>query len=537
MKRTSFISKWMFLLAIVPFSLSAQGIIIQPGAYVTVQSSAYLKTTGTAGLMIQSTASGTGSLIDAGSGIAVAGTTTVERYIASDFKWHLLSSPVTAQQVWPEFAPTPPSGSDYSTYTWGAGPWGWDFYYWNPNTSATSQLYWVNPRNTNGTYNYRTVDGTGSEGGYGTTAPPLLTVGRGYLVAYDVVWNTPTGSPTTHSFTGTLNSGSVSRAVLLGENHFNLVGNPYPSAIDWSASSGWTRDILATSGSGKDYWIFNDTDGNYGVCNSANETGTHGTTRYIAPMQAFFVEATSDGSLGMTSAVQTHSTQTWLKESEEENNMLRLKLTTDANSYNDEMIIAVNPAFENGGSHKFWSMYTEAPEIWSMKNGSNFSIDRLPSVGESTVVDLGIKAGLTSNYTLTATGVSTFFTAKNITLEDLKTGTTRNLNENNTYTFTAGPGDPPERFHLHFGGPYGTNDLVNVDPVSLYSFENTFFIRSNTASEINGDVYIYNLPGQLLKKANVTGYQCQIKLDGPSGYYMATLVMKNKTYNVKVFVK
>ncbi|MEI7980323.1 MAG: T9SS type A sorting domain-containing protein [Bacteroidota bacterium] len=530
----------IFILFITPLLFFGQGIIIQPGAFVTVQNSAYVKTTGTAGLRIKSTSSGTGSLIDFGSGISVSGssTATVERYIVKDFKWHFLSSPVSAQPLWPEFAPTP-SGSTYLDYTWGSGPaWGWDFYYWNPNSSTTTQLYWVNPRNSNGTYNYGDLDLTGNGAGYGTSTPPIMAVGRGYLVAYDAIWNSATGSPTTHSFTGTLNSGNKSRTITLGVNHFNLVGNPYPSSIDWKGS-GWTRANLATSGSGYDYWIFNDTDGNYGVYNSASvsDAGTHSTTRYIAPMQGFFVEAASDGSLGMTSAVQTHSTQTWLKESAEENNILRLKLTTDANTYNDEMIIAVDPAFDNGGSHKFWSMYEEAPEIYSVKNGTNFSIDRMPAVGEGTVINVGIKAGVVSNYTLTVTGVSGFSKAKSVILEDLKTGTTRNLNENNVYSFNGGPGDASARFHLHFGGPYATTEPGKTGPVSFYAFENAIYIRSNTASELKGEVLIYNMLGQLVKNEKVSGEQCRIKMNSPTGYYIVSLVIESRVYRIKILIQ
>ncbi|MEI7980593.1 MAG: T9SS type A sorting domain-containing protein [Bacteroidota bacterium] len=508
---------------------SGKMLEISPGKKLTV-SGTLTNSAGSAGLVIKSDATGTGSLIHSGS---VTG--TVERYIAHDFKWHFLSAPVATQPLWPQFAPTP-AGSSYSDYTWGADPvWGWDFYYWNPNSGATTQLYWVNLRNTDGSYNSRTVDGSGNDGGFGTTTPPAFTVGRGYLTAYDAGWNPVTDSPI-HLFTGTLNAGPVSGTITNGANPFNLVGNPYPSSIDWQAG-GWDRTKLVSSGGGFDYWIFNDTDGNYGLFNSALGSGTHGTSRDIAPMQGFFVEAASTGTLDMTSSTQVHSTQTWLKESLEINNLIRLKLTTDVNNYNDEMIIAVDPSYADAGSQKFWSMYTEAPEIYSMKNGSDFSIDRMPSVNDGTIVNLGIKAGVVANYALTVTGLNTFFTAKSVTLEDLKTGTTRNLNENNVYAFNAGPDDAAERFHLHFTGPFGANDPGKTEPVRVYTFENTLYIGSNTGPEIKGDVYIYDMLGRLVKQVKVNGNQCQVKMDGVPGYYVVTLVMENRAYNIKVFLQ
>ncbi|MCX6268021.1 MAG: hypothetical protein NTW16_11780, partial [Bacteroidetes bacterium] len=207
---------------------------------------------GNGGLVIHSDATGTGSLIAAN--LAAA---TAERYIPNNLTWHFLSSPVAGQPVWPEFAPQPTANS------FGVAPWNWDFYYWNPNADTTSQLYWVNLRQDNtGSYNSWPVDHPGSEAGFGE-AIPKFTVGRGYLAAYGADY----AGSTTHNFAGNLNYGNQSIAITNGSNPWNLVGNPFPSAVDWRAS-GWGRSNLAENGGGGyDYWIFNGTSGNYGVFN------------------------------------------------------------------------------------------------------------------------------------------------------------------------------------------------------------------------------------------------------------------------------
>ena len=311
---------------------------------------------------------------------------------------HFLSSPVSPGDIiiWPEFALTPNAGVFSSPYTW-------DFYYWNPNCSYTNGLPWVSLRLEGGTYNNGSVEATGDGAGFGDF-PAKFETGRGYLVAYSSSW-----SGTTHTFSGTLNTGEKSRTITKNTlvqdgNAWNLVGNPYPSAIDWAAASGWNRGNVAvnvSSGTGYDYWTITSS-GNYGVCNSANPgAATLGTSRYIAPMQAFFIKAASTGTFSMNDNVRVHSSQTWLKSAEQQPGILRIELHTDANAYYDEMIVQFDPSFNDGGSSKFGSLYPEAPELYAIKDGSNFSISSYTAFNPEMVVRLGAKCGVAGNYTIT----------------------------------------------------------------------------------------------------------------------------------------
>jgi len=488
---------------------------------------------GASGFIIRSDAGGTGSLIYNGS---VAG--SVQRYIANDLNWHFLSSPVTAQAIWPEFAPSPILVGE--TYVFDQTPWHWDFFYWNPNASTTNQLYWVNLRkNSNGDYNERDVDAVGSDAGFGSLIPPVMTVGRGYLANYGSDWNSVTGSPQVHTFSGTINGGSQNSSVINGSNIFNLAGNPYPSSIDWKASSGWDRSVLTQRVGGYDYWIYNATAGNYGVFNSAesDDEGTNGTSRYIAPMQGYFVTAASTGNIAMTSAVQTHSTQSWLDAGQLSGNSLRFRLTTQSNPYYDEMLIKVNPDVAPQGSMKFWSMTTEAPELYAIEDGYNYSIARFSEVNDQTVIPVGIKAGATGTYTLKVGGESTFFYAKNILLEDLKTGSVQNLKANPSYTFTAGPNDNPERFHLRFQGPYGVSESPVKQDYNIYAAGKTIVIRDLSGNDQTGNILVYNILGQKVGHQQTTGEITRIDLNSPAGWYIVTVLTNKGVISKKVFIR
>lgn len=508
---------------------AGRSAVINEGKKLTVSGS-FTNNAGESGFVIKSGSSGTGSLLFDGN---VNG--RVERYIPNDLKWHFLSSPITTQPIWPGFAPSPTENNGIYTFT--QQPYNWDFYYWNPNASTSNELYWVNLRkNSNGDYNDNEVDAVGSEAGFGATVPPTFIAGRGYLSAYGAEWDPVTGSPVTHTFSGSINGGNRSLGVTRGANVFNLVGNPYPSAIDWKASTGWDRTNLATNtGGGYDYWVFVDAEGNYGVFNSSGSSGTHGISREIAPMQAFFVMAASTGNVAVGNNTRVHSSQTWLKEETSLQNVLIFKLFSQATPYHDEMNIEAG-VDQNSGSMKFWSMYSTAPEIWSAGQGSARSIERLSSIDDQTTIVIGIKPGVGGICTLRAEGIPLFSFAKSVILEDLKTGAVRNLSVDPVYEFFSYPTDLSERFHLHFGGPYGVEDTRNQHSSRIWVSDRTLFVSATQREYSQGDVYLFNMSGQLCMHKRIGSGFTTIPLTVPAGCYVAALVTSGMKISQKVFV-
>jgi len=475
---------------------------------------------GNSGLVIKSDADGTGSLIHSTANVPA----TVERYINNDQKWHFLSSPVSGQTIWTAFAPAPPFGSS---------GWDWDFYYLNPTESLNGQYYWVNLRKSDGSYNSGLVDAAGADAGFGTNTPPTMTPGRGYVAAYSGVnW-----AATTHSFTGTLNQGSVNQTLAFNKlNTFYLVGNPYPSSIDWKASTGWDRGGDTLNGGGYDYWIYNDNTGNYGVYNSSTGGSSAWLSQYIAPGQAFLVQTKlGGGNFNMNDNVRVHSSQPWLKEANTENSILRFKLTTNANDYSDEMLVAFDPASAPGGSEKLMSIVPEAPEMWSPMAGNSYSIARYTQPTGDLVVPVSVKAGTDAGYTLTAANITDFTLAGKVYLEDTKTGATQELRSNPAYAFNGAPGDAKERFRLHFGEISGTGASHIQTPLSIWVTGGTVHV-ANPAG-LNGTVIISNILGQEILRKTVSGTSAEISVNGPSGYYIVSVVTNQQTTNRKILIR
>ncbi len=132
-------------------------------------------------------------------------------------------------------------------------------------------------------------------------------------------WIDENSSPQNLSFEGSLRTSgtgtdnNIIRSGAGADFGWNLVGNPYPSAIDWEASSGWTKTAVNPT-------IYIHKTNGWASYNAGSQTGNNGGSRNIASGQAFFVEQTDGGgpypeyaSLKMTTEVQVHNPVDYLK--------------------------------------------------------------------------------------------------------------------------------------------------------------------------------------------------------------------------------
>ena len=473
---------------------------------------------------------------------------TVERYIDNSkttWDWHMLSSPVATQAIWPAFVPSPSGGTSYSSYYWNA-PYTWDFYYFNPNCPSTGS-YWVNYRWTDNTYNYRIPDLANSDAGFGTTTPPLMTVGRGYLVAYSNDYLSAYGY--TRQFTGMLNTGDgINLSTANSAVPYILVGNPYSSSIDWQSLS-LDRSNLEDMGTNNyAYWIWNEDAGNYGATTSTGGTvdppGINGTSQFIAPTQAFFVKAKDLNSsarpiIGFNQAARTHSSQQWLKNATISSNTIKLALTSGINTFSDELLVFFDESnSDNNGVDKYASMYNEAPELYAVKEGKNYCIDMHKEVSTGLAVNVSAKCGVAGIYTITAPGISYFSLSDAVYLEDMRTGSKVNLKENNSYSFSGSPNDDRARFRLTFDANTGLNKPGTLNQLHIFSFAKDVYINADQASIGSCDVFIYDAIGKVVYRSRFVptfGNQKFTTLYAP-GAYIVRVISHTGTTTAKIIV-
>lgn len=326
------------------------------------------------------------------------------------------------------------------------------------------------------------------------------------------------GTGFTASYVGSLNTGAVSanltRSQMGANSGWNLLGNPYPSSIDWNAATGWTK----TNVTGATYihatmstWA-----------SFVAGVGANGGSQFIAPGQGFFVQVTdgpTTGVLGMTNSVRVHNAAPFFKS--EVTNLVRLAVS--GNDYTDEAVVRILPeaTTDFDGDYdavKLFGEVAEAAQLYSL-GSSELAINSTPSTNP---VQVGMRAGASGRYTITATEVNDL---AYVTLEDTKTGKFTNL-KSGSYSFEFVAGENEQRFVLHFDQlPVNSNN-------SIYAVKSTVHVDLQNA----GDIFIYSVSGQLVAKAKGNVGENTFNLTNTGNYIVKVVFTEATPLTKKVSV-
>jgi hypothetical protein len=435
---------------------------------------------GNEGLVLESNIAGTASLMHTTANVPA----TVKRYISGNAEdWHFLAAPVADQVI--------ASSSWVPAGTYGNGT-GYDLYVFDEPTPCWVYQLNTAPTSTDENPNWPTVHPTAN-----------FVSGRGYL--YSVQATNPT-----NQFAGNLNNAAVSYAVTKNSTAdplltgFNLIGNPYPSAIDWKASSGWTRSNLLDSGGGYDMWIWNPATSNYGVYNSLAATGTNGISNFIAPMQGFFVRADSNASVQMTNDIRVHTNASnWFKPSADKNyenpENIKIKIASQSKLGSDEVLLQFGAASNQAGAAKLYSTIKTAPSAYLTSGEQELTVRYLTNTTNNPIIPLAFKPGSDGDYTMTID-----FDAANydfVVLEDTKTKVTHDLKDNATYAFKATVTDAFDRFLLHFEAVPITNNTL---PILMYYNGNEIVFDALLVPD-ETTVIIFDILGRKILEKKIRG--------------------------------
>lgn len=490
-----------------PFVLSnnfeAQNLTILNGGSLYVQPGVRLTVNGTLGnlnsqqpaqaFVLASDATATASLKHQNSGVQA----TAQRYIpAANWNdgndgWHFVSSPAETQAVGGDWTPTG-TGNDY------------DFYAWD-ETNATEP--WRNQKD-------------------GANLIQQFIPGLGYLTAYQ-----QTGTKT---FAGGLNAGNV--GIALSHNGsggpeytpgWNLLGNPYASAIDWNlADKSQFADDFA--------YIYN-TSKNGGAGYEAIDGGNAGA---IIPLhQGFFVmtENWADGeTFSFSNSLRVHGGY-FLKQNSGENQLV-LKLSMGEIS--DETTIRLEPGSTIGRDRrdalKLFSFNPEIPQLFSLSSEeTHLQINTIPAISDGLRIPLSIKAGLTGLYTLQLALATGNFAEQPVSVYDNYSGSSVNLHNLQGIPLNLSAGWHTNRFVLLFG----SNAIPSAfaPEIRVYGHHDGIIIESGYQGIAKVEVLM--LTGQLIFSANVNLHNIQhLPVSLRPGVYIVRIETAARQSNKKILI-
>jgi hypothetical protein len=275
---------------------------------------------------------------------------------------------------------------------------------------------------------------------------------------YYYVTGTPVGTPGV-KITGSSTNLSYTVTTLPGTDGFNLLGNPYPSTIDFEALVSGTDFSNLSGGSLCTFYTLNPTNTNgYGTYtrsgNNTNGTALNGGSRYLLSGEGFFVKAASaSATFRFTEASKTtyptggagtvSGTPTVFSLKEPLASM-KIKLTQDATYYN-ETLVTFNKQNKNDYTEDEDVAYLAAPGqqvfMYTVStDGAACIINRMQPLEEIKTVKLYAEGAVTGAYKMDFANTN-IDSRYHIFLKDSFTKDSVDVTANTTYNFNIDRGN------------------------------------------------------------------------------------------------
>ena len=499
--------------------LSLRGILLSNGP---------LNTSGN--LTLLADAAQTAMIDGSGTG-SVIGNVTMQGYLPSGFGYKYLSSPFQAATV-NEFAD-------------------------DANLLATFPTVYRNDesKNTAGWVNY-------------TNPAGILNPLEGYAVNF----GTTVGAKTI-DITGVVNNNSLSKTLFNNNNQytqgFNLVGNPYPSPINWNSASGWIKTNIDNA-----LYFFNSSSTDqYGGTDTSYINGISsdgGISNNIIPaMQGFFVHVSNgtfpiSGTLSINNnaRINTNASAKILKgggekfsnlssgfkrsDLPENKTMLRIQASyKDGNTSSDPAVIY----FDDLASKKFDKEYdalklmnTDAavPSLYTISaDAQNLSINAIPNSTDSTIrIPVGIKTEKSGFVNFNVASLNSLPYSLKVYFLDANTNVVHDLRKEPTYSVNLKVGKYENRFSILFSLK-DSEALVNPRNAlnAHYSNGTLVYQHSGVLDNTRASLMISTINGQVLNRTDFIGPGNQkLQIDLIPGIYIITSRTENTMLHKKIIV-
>lgn len=344
--------------------------------------------------------------------------------------------------------------------------------------------------------------------------------GRGYLVAFDTERDM--------TFNGMMQHGNVSIPITRENTGslagFNLLGNPYPSYLDWESVYHASTNVFPT------IYVWDEDKSQYATYDANLQMGTFDKTQYLAPGQGFFVKCNnaSGGNVVFDDNARCHKSSTEVP-FRGENIIMKINVE-GAVSGIDELIMKLNCP-ETAGALKMTSMSENAPYLSYEYENEDYVMICLGEELSKDSLPFKFKAGQNDDFIMTFDIQN--FEGDFLELEDLLTGEKVDLLSQNHYNFAGAPNDVAQRFRINFKEALGVEGInerelfvySNGDMVSIYGIQGRSQIR---IYDVRGILLSEKTSGENNVELNISNYK--------SGLYIIQVSDETGVFTKKIIV-
>lgn len=464
-----------------------------------------------------------------------------------------------------------------------------DYVYWSSPVASFSSAS-ISPLTSTGLIFKWNPTIANPNGGFGNwqAGNEIMTLGRGYIVRGPNTFSLTTPAIHTANFVGSPNNGIIqpiiSRANYTGPNYagnngviitniddnWNLIGNPYPSAInaldflsmntnlDGSVRL-WTHGTPISSSNSNPFYnsyTYNYSTNDYVVYNGTGSTPP-GFNGFIGAGQGFFV-VMNDGPAANSSVTFNNSLRSHTYNNSQfyrngngnsviesevevsyERNRIWLNLTDSNNTAVTTLIGYIEGAtYEKDRMFDSPFAINSTFGIYSTIATEKQSIQGRPTpFDENDEVFLGIAVPSAGSYTIAINQVDGLFenNSQNIFLEDLQAGIVHDLRIS-PYTFVAPQGNTENRFKIKYVDQILSNPSFESSSVSTFIKNETLLIKANENIE---KISLYDISGKLIENKTFSEGNQEISsnFSYSNGVYLLVINFENKNTVTRKVIK
>jgi hypothetical protein len=373
---------------------------------------------------------------------------------------------------------------------------------------------------------------------------------QGYAVNFGI-----NQAPITVDITGQVNNNTLLPVTAFNSNRpftqgFNLIGNPYPSPIDWNSATGWVRSNIDNA-----LYYFNagTTDRYTGTYSTyINGISSDGIASNIIPaMQGFFMHV-SDGAypvaatLIFTNGVRINNlSPSFHKEAQSEARpLLRLSARhATAASKGDPLVVyfdhSTTEFFDrDGDALKLMNTDILEPSLYAVSRDTfKLSINGMPYPSDSlTRVPLGIRTQVDGTVIFKCCDIERMPLNLFVYFCDNKSGIKQNVLLHPEYMAQLDAGDESNRFYLLFSDHDLRYQPTQDEAFYVYSFRNRLYIYMNLPPGEQADLTMHNVLGKILlhQPLQGNGYR-EMDMECSTGVYIVTIRSASAVYTRKVY--